>query len=167
MLTEKWLTKQISPEIFYKDIEAHVGLIPDKANYRPVPNGLFWSLLGNKIIYLCKEYSATPEQKECSDLDPTSYGPISTETIMLMLGLMASSWFKVNVKKKTEKGHCNNKAHEPVTETKPTNCPIGSRFHSNLYNDYIAILEDFLNKARDCTPTPIRSISETKEPGLS
>jgi hypothetical protein len=55
-----------------------------------------------------------PVQKECSIIHPTGYGPCSTETIMLMLGLMAVSWFKLNIKKKIEKGHCHNPAHEPV-----------------------------------------------------
>jgi hypothetical protein len=82
---------------------------------------------------------------------------------MLMLGLMVLSWFKINVKKKTDKGHCHNPTHEPGTETRPANCPIGSGFHSKLYSDYIAILEDFLNKVKNCAPTPIQSTTENKK----
>jgi hypothetical protein len=117
-------------------------------------------MLPNKVIQRTVEYSATPLQKECSIIHPTGYGPCSTETIMLMLGLMASSWFKLNIKKKTEKGHTHNPAHEPVTDAKPANCPIGSRFHRNLYDDYKAILEDFLDKVKTCTPLQIQSTSE-------
>ena len=112
------------------------------------------SLLPSKVIQRTVEYSATPVQQECSISHPTSYGPCSTETIMLMLGLMALSWFKLIIKEKTEKGHCHNPTHQPITETNPANCQVGSRFHSKLYDDYIAILED-LNKVKDCTPTQI------------
>lgn len=74
---------------------------------------------------------------------------------MLMLGLMALSWFQLIIKEKTENGHCLNPTHEPITETNPANCQFGSRFHSKLYDNYIAMLEDFLNKVKNCTPTPI------------
>ena len=88
--------------------------------------------------------------------------PFSIKTIILMLGLMALSWFKFNIKKKTENGQCRNPAHIPLTGIQPANCLIGSKFHSNLYGDYISILEDLLNKVKNCTPTPIQSTSENK-----
>jgi len=150
MATEKWLNKQISPDTFYKDIKDVLDQFKG-----PFPITELFSLLPNKVIQRTVEYCTTPVQKECSITHPTRYDPCSTETIMLMLGLMALSWFKLNIKEKTKKGHCHNPVHEPVTETRPANCSIGSRFHSTLYDDYIAILEDFLIKVKNCTPTPI------------
>jgi hypothetical protein len=159
MITEKWLNKQISPDIFYNDIQDLVGQFNG-----PFPIAELFSLLPNKVIQRSVEYSTTPIQKECSIPYATSYGPCSIETIMLILGLMALSWFKFNIKKKTENGHCHNPAHMPLTENQPANCLIGSKFHSNLYDDYISILEDFLNKVKNCIPTPIQSTSENKDP---
>ncbi|MFL6321141.1 MAG: hypothetical protein ACJ72Q_11755 [Nitrososphaeraceae archaeon] len=76
---------------------------------------------------------------------------------MLMLGLMALSWLTVNIKKKTENGHCHNPIHKAKETNKPSGCPIGSNFHRDLYSDYISILEDFVNNVRNSAPTPISS----------
>jgi hypothetical protein len=150
MKTEKWFNKQISTDTFYNDIEDVLGKFEG-----PIPE--FFSLLSNKVIQRNVEYSAIPIQNECSFAYSTNYGPCNIEAIMLMLGLMALSWIKFNIKRKTENG---NPAHEPVTEAKPANCLIGSKFHSILYNDFVTILEDFLVKAKNCTPVPIKSTNE-------
>jgi len=155
MKTEKWFNKQISTDTFYNDIEDALGKFKG-----PIPIPEFFSLLSNKVIQRNLEYSAIPTQNECSDAYSTNYGPCNIETIMLILGLMTLSWFKFNIKKKTENGHCRNPAHEPVTETKPANCLIGSKFHSILYNDFTTILEDFLTKVKNCTPVLIKSTNE-------
>jgi hypothetical protein len=74
---------------------------------------------------------------------------------MLMLGLMALSWLKVDLKKKTENGHCHNPVHKAKDTNKPASCPIGSNFHKDLYSDYISVLEVFVNNVRNSAPTPI------------
>ncbi|MFZ0511113.1 MAG: hypothetical protein WAM14_05870 [Candidatus Nitrosopolaris sp.] len=155
MKTEAWFNKQISTDTFYNDIEDVLGKFKG-----PVSIPEFFSLLSNKVIQRNVEYSAIPVQNECSVAYSTNYGPCNMETIMLMLGLMALSWFQFNIKRKTENGDCRNPAHEPVTETKPANCIIGSKFHSILYNDFITILEDFLIKVKNSNPTPIKSTNE-------
>jgi hypothetical protein len=77
-----------------------------------------------------------------------------------MFGIMVISWLKVNLTKKTENGHCHNSIHR-VTETKKrAGCPIGSNFHRELYNDYISILEDFVDNLKADTPTPIPSSNQ-------
>jgi hypothetical protein len=77
-----------------------------------------------------------------------------------MVGLMALSWLKVNLKKKTENGHCHNPIHKAKDTNKPASCPIGSNFHRDLYSDYISILEDFVNNVRDSAPSQISSSSQ-------
>jgi hypothetical protein len=67
---------------------------------------------------------------------------------------MALSWLKVNIKKKTENGHCRNPIHK-TTENKPAGCSIGSKFHKALYDDYQSLLENFISIVNDCTPVPI------------
>ncbi len=75
-----------------------------------------------------------------------------------MLGLIVLSWLKVNLKKKTKNGHCYNPTHTPTAiTTKPANCPVGSIFRKELYDDFTNILEDFLGMVKDCKPTPIKS----------
>lgn len=85
------------------------------------------------------------------------YSYIHNETTMMMLGLIVLSWLKVNLKKKTENGYCHNPTHKSTATTKPANCPVGSIFHKELYDDFTNILEDFLRMLKDCKPTPIKS----------
>ena len=92
---------------------------------------VFSLLLLDKVIQRSAEYSTTPVQNECSNAHSSVYGPCSTETVMLMLGLMVLSWFKFNIKKKTENGQCHKPAHGPVTETHPANCLIGSKLYDH------------------------------------
>jgi hypothetical protein len=81
---------------------------------------------------------------------------------MFLLGLMTLSWLKINIKKKTENGHCLNPAHEPK-ENKPTGCSIGSKFHKRLYDDYLRILEDFVKASKGSSPTALPSLSKKKD----
>ena len=76
---------------------------------------------------------------------------------MLMLGIMVLSWLKVNLKKKTENGHCHNSIHVQTKTNESANCQIGSNFHRDLYNDYTSVLEDFVKNLRTSTPNPIAS----------
>jgi hypothetical protein len=76
---------------------------------------------------------------------------------MMMLGLIVLSWLKVNLKEKTENGHCHNPTHTLTSTTKSPNCHVGSIFHKELYDDFINVLEDFLRLVKDGKPTSIKS----------
>jgi hypothetical protein len=64
----------------------------------------------------------------------------------LMLAVTVLSWLTIDLKKKTENGHCHNPVH---TQAENTYCSIGSQFHKQLCSDYINILEDFLDTIKD------------------
>jgi hypothetical protein len=155
MNKEKWFSKEIDAGRFYTvidDLFRQVGPPFVLAKMQIVPNGMFWSLLLYKIIELGQEYSANPIQKECNNNeDATAYGGYNIETTMFVLGLMTLSWLKINIKKKTENGYCRNPDHEPK-ENKPTGCSIGSKFHKQLYNDYLKVIGNFLKVSRESSP---------------
>jgi hypothetical protein len=90
----------------------------------------------------------------------TSYGGHNYETNMLILGLMALSRLKVNIKKKTENGHCTNPIYNTTKNNKPAGCYIGSKFHKALYDDYQSLLENFIGRVKDCTPVVIISLKQ-------
>jgi hypothetical protein len=158
----QWLKKQLDLDAFYsaiQDMFAAFGPAFGAADNKIVPNGFFWSSLAINIILRSQEYSAEPTQNQCSNKEEeiTRYSYLHTESIMLMLGLMALSWLKVDLKKKTENGYCHNPIHKAKDTNKPASCPIGSNFHRELYSDYISVLEDFVNNARNSAPMPISS----------
>ena len=137
MSNQQWFKKQ--PDAFYlaiQDIFTAFGPPYGAADNKIVPNGFFG---------LHKEEEIT------------RYSYLHTESIMLMFGLMVLSWLKLDLKKKTENGHCHNRVHKAKDTNKPASCPVGSNFHRDLYSDYISILEDYLNNIRNSTPTPISS----------
>jgi hypothetical protein len=157
---QRWFKKQLDLDAFYlaiQDIFAAFGPPYGAADNKIVPNGFFWSSLAINSILRSQEYSAEPTENQCSNKEEqiTRYGYLHIESIMLMLGLMALSWLKVDLKKKTENGHCHNPTHKTKDTKKPASCSIGSNFHKDLYSDYISVLEDFLNNVRKSAPTPI------------
>ena len=159
MNEEKWFSKEIDADRFYtviEDLFRQWGPPFVLANMKVIPNGMFWSLLLYKIIELGQEYSANPIQKECNNNEEyaTTYGAYNIETTMFVLGLMTLSWLKINIKKKTENGHCRNPAHEPK-ENKPTGCSIGSQFHKRLYDNYLKVMEEFVKASRKSSPTAL------------
>jgi hypothetical protein len=159
---QRWFKKQLDLDAFYlaiQDIFAAFGAPYGAADNKIVPNGFFWSSLAINIILRSQEYSAEPTQNQCSNKEEeiTRYGYLHTESIMLMLGLMALSWLKVDLKKKTENGHCHNLIHKAKDTNKAASCPIGSNFHKDMYSDYISVLEDFVNNVRTSAPAPISS----------
>jgi hypothetical protein len=163
----RWFKKQLDPEAFYssiQDIFAAFGPLYGAADNKIIPNGFFWSSLAINTILSSQEYSDEPTQNQCSNKgeEITQYSYLHTESAMLMLGLMVLAWLKVNLKKKTENGHCHNPIHKAAGTNKPAACPIGSNFHRDLYNNYISILEDFVSSVKRCTPTPISSSSSQK-----
>ena len=160
MLNQRWYKKQLDPDAFYlaiQDIFAVFGPPYGAADNKIIPNGFLWSSLAINAILRSQEYSAEPTQNQCSNKEEeiTRYSYLHTESVMLMLSLMALSWLKVDLKKKTENGHCHNTMHKAKDTNKPASCPIGSNFHKDLYSDYISVLEDFVNNARTNAPTPI------------
>ena len=159
-----WFKKQLDSGAFYssiQDVFASFGPPYGAADNKIIPNGFFWSSLAVNVLLHSREYSNEPTQNQCSNKEDeiTQYSYLNTETCMLMLGIMVLSWLKVNLKKKTENGHCLNSLHTRTDTNKSPSCPIGSNFHRDLYNDYESILEDFVKSVRACTPTPISSPS--------
>jgi hypothetical protein len=73
------------------------------------------------------------------------------ETTLLMVALAVLSWLTIDIKKKTDEGHCHNAVHTQAGN-KPAKCSIGSKFHMQLYNDYVKLLENFLNTVKQKTP---------------
>jgi hypothetical protein len=144
-----------------QDIFTAFGPPYGAADNKIIPNGFFWSSLAINMILRSQEYSAEPTQNQCSNKEEeiTRYSYLHTESIMLMLGLMALSWLKVDLRKKTENGHCHNPIHKAKDTNKPASCSIGSNFHKDLYSDYISALEDFVNNVRNSAPAPISSSS--------
>jgi hypothetical protein len=165
LANQRWFNKQIDSDAFYTSIEeifAAFGPPYGAADNKIVANGFFWSSLAINTLLRSREYSDKPTQNECSNKEEeiTQYSYLHNESTLLMLGLMVLSWLKVNLKKKTENGHCHNPAHRTTQANKPANCPIGSDFHRKLYSNYISILEDFVESVKDCSPTAIASSSQ-------
>jgi hypothetical protein len=157
---QRWFKKQLDPDAFYsaiQDIFAAFGPPYGAADNKIIPNGFFWSSLAINVILRSREYSDEPTQNQCSNKEEevTRYSYLHTENTMLTLGLMVLSWLKVNLDKKTEKGHCHNSIHRATETNKATGCPIGSNFHRDLYNDYASLLEDFVNSIKASRPKPL------------
>ena len=164
----KWFKKELDSDAFYssiQDIFASFGPPYGAADNKIIPNGFFWSSLAVNVLLRSREYSDEPTQNQCSNKEDeiTQYSYLHTETGMLMLGIMVLSWLKVNLKKKTENGHCRNSLHTITETNKSASCLIGSNFHRDLYNDYASLLQDFVNNVKACTPTPISSSSSKNE----
>lgn len=166
MVNPKWFNKQLETNALYSSIQevfASFGPPYGAADKKIVPNGFFWSSLAINVLLHSREYSDGPTQNQCTNKEDeiTQYSYLHTETAMLMLGTMVLSWLKVNLKKKTENGHCHNSLHGTTETNKSAGCPIGSNFHKDLYNDYTSILDDFVRNVRACTPTLISSSSSS------
>src|SRR5918994_4338904 len=121
MTTTKWFNNRIDSNTSYTSIEelfSQFGPPYGAGDNKIIPNGFFWSSLAINVLLQSREYSDEPTQNQCSNKEDeiTQYGYLHTETGMLMLGIMALSWLKVNLKKKTENGHCRNSLHS-TTET--------------------------------------------------
>jgi hypothetical protein len=162
---QRWFKKRLDPDSFYlaiQDIFAAFGPPYGAADNKIIPNGFFWSSLAINVILRSREYSDEPTENQCSDKEEemTRYGYLNTETAMLMLGLMLLSWLKFDLTKKIENGHCHNSIHSATQTNKLPLCPIGSNFHRTLYNDYVSVLEEFVNSIKDSTPTPISSSNQ-------
>jgi len=160
----RWFNKKVDTDVLYRDVEqlfTQCGWPFVIAENKVIPNGLFWSSLTGIVIHRSIEYSATPIQDRCTPdiTHSTSYGGYNYETNMLMLGLMALSWLTVNLKKKTEHGHCRNPVHK-TTKNKIAGCSIGSEFHKTLYDDCQSLLQDFVDKLKNSSPAAIRAAKE-------
>jgi hypothetical protein len=116
-------------------------------------NAAFLGALVNLAIQKEAEYSALPVQNKCDTINFTKYDYASVETIMLMTGLISLSWLSINIKKKTEDGHCHNPTHE-LKNGHPY-CEIGSKFHRKLFDDLVRILQELTGDVKACTPNVI------------
>ena len=76
-----------------------------------------------------------------------------TETTLFMLTVTALSWLTIDLKKKTENGHCHNPVHTQAEKEILLTVQLESKFHKQLYSDYVKVLEDFLKTIKERTPT--------------
>lgn len=165
MTNSRWLKKQLDPDAFYSSIQeifTSFGPPYGAADNKIVPNGFFWSSLAINVLLQSREYSDEPTQDQCGTKEEeiTRYSYLHTDTGMMILGLMVLSWLKVNLKKKTESGHCRNPIHKTTNADKSASCPVGSNFHRDVYNDYLLILNNFVNSLEDYAPTSISSSTQ-------
>jgi hypothetical protein len=158
MTAKRWFKRYIdNPEEHYLAVEEllrQFGPIYGAGDSKIIPNGFFWSALAVNVLLKTREYSANPVQNECSNKDEevTQYSFMHTETTLLMLAIVVLSWLTVDIKKKADGGHCHNPIHKQAGN-KPAECSIGSRFHIQLYNDYVKLLENFLNTVKQREPS--------------
>jgi|SRR5829696_341842 len=151
MEEEKWLKKHFDIQSCYKDIQhimSQYGPPIVIVDNKPIINAAFLCALVNLAIQKGTEYSALPIQDKCDITNITGYGSANIETIMLMTGLISLSWLSVNIKKKTEDGHCRNPSHE-LKNGHPY-CKIGSMFHRKLYDDLLRILQEVTDDVKAC-----------------
>jgi hypothetical protein len=153
MTNERWFNRYIdNPEEFYLALEELFGQFGPPfgaGDSKLIPNGFFWSALAVNILLKTRE----SVQNECSSKDEevTQYTFMHTETTLLMVALAVLSWLTIDIKKKTDEGHRHNPVHTQAGN-KPAKCSIGSKFHMQLYNDYVKLLENFLNTVKQKTP---------------
>jgi hypothetical protein len=105
--------------------------------------------LHKELINSAKRIAISTIGKRINDSCDTEYDPEQCPEIVLWaLGLVCEIWTLEILRQKTQEGHCythKKKTGEP--------CPIGSRFHENLFNEAkksfqdVLIREDLLRKA--------------------
>jgi hypothetical protein len=84
------------------------------------------------------------------------YSGGSMENRMWSLVLISISWLLNNLRMKTENGHCQNKSH-PHGDKTPSLCTVGSKFHRELYDECLKLLEDVLQAGKNNRPNIIGS----------
>lgn len=82
------------------------------------------------------------------------YSGGSLENRMWSLVLISISWLLNNLKMKSENGHCQNTVHSHGDKT-PRLCPVGSKFHRELYDECLKLLEDILRESKNNRPNII------------
>lgn len=158
MTDKRWFNRNIdNTEELYLAVEElfrQFGPVYGAGDSKIVPNGFFWSALAVNVLLKTREYSANPVQKECSSKEEevTQYSFMHAETTLLVLALVVLSWLTIDIKKKTDGGHCHNPVHSRAGN-KPAKCLIGNKFHMELYNDYIKLLENFLDVVKQGKPS--------------
>lgn len=162
-MVQKWFNKIPDPNVFYDDVEALIrttgrtlGVTTKGLTY---PDLNFLVGISNLSVARGREYSQAPTQDTCSSTHPTQYNFTSAETMMFMLGIISLSWLSINIKKKTEDGHCHNPAH---TDS-PRKCSTGSSFHKELYDDLFVAISNIVAKLQASPPNVITLQESTSE----
>ena len=153
MEEQKWLKRPFNIEPCYVEIQElveHRGPLLVLLNNSPIYNASFLVELVKLALKKGLEYSFQPKQEECDKENITGYGPGDMETVMLMIGLICFSWLSLNIKRKTDEGHCRNPKH-PLKDGHAY-CSIGKGFHGKLYDDLLRILEEITHSMKVNTP---------------
>jgi hypothetical protein len=79
------------------------------------------------------------------------YSGGSMENRMWSLALISISWLLNDLKRKAEDGHCQNTSHSHGNKT-PRLCQSGSKFHRDLYDGCLKLLEEILQSAKNNRP---------------
>jgi hypothetical protein len=78
------------------------------------------------------------------DESRVSYDHNNVEYVVWVMALMFMSWSIINLKRKTQNGHCQNIEH-PHGDTNPRSCQEGTKFHKELYYECVKTFEDLLS----------------------
>ena len=100
-----------------------------------------------------------------SDGSPTTYDTATYEYLMWMNSLVSMAWLLINIKNKTEHGHCHNPIHnESQKQIGYTNCVTGSAYHVRFYENIVSSLEQLLKYANEHRPNTIeKDVSGKKD----
>jgi hypothetical protein len=144
------LKKDLNPELFYNDINNLISknIVDGSPNSTIFANDI--SKLANERS---KEFFNSRYNRDCR----VEYTDYHTEYMICMIALMSMSWSIVNLRNKTENGHCQNNTPDHRHPNKnPPLCHSGSQFHKEFYDDLIISFENILNKARSNSPEALR-----------
>jgi hypothetical protein len=144
------LKKDLNPELFYNNINNLIS--KNKAN-----GSLNFTIFANDLSKLAndksKEFFNSRYNRDCR----VGYTDCNVEYMMWMIALMSVSWSIINLRNKTENGHCQNNTPDHGHPNKnPPLCHHGSEFHKEFYNDCILSFENILNNLRSNSPEALR-----------
>jgi hypothetical protein len=158
MKERKWIKKNLDLESFYNDVQnifEKRGSLQEKVGRGAILDLVFMNLLSSTAQDKVDEYIGVETENRCSVQCPTVYGSGHFEPILWMLGLISLSWLTINLKKKTEDGHCQNPDHK-LFQGHPY-CNIGSEFHRGFYDALLETLNVLTTYVHEQTPNVIET----------
>lgn len=111
-------------------------------------------LLNQNCLTHFLEIAESREKLECGNL---KYDGGNTEYQMWAWAVFFMSWTLRNLKGKVEVGHCRNPNHKHRSDINDNmNCPHGSKFHLDFYNDCLKSFKDIIHSAENNPPILIK-----------
>lgn len=160
MSRQNWIKKNLDLESFYKevnDIFDKRGSLEEKIGRGRILELVFLDMLWLKAQQKVDEYIGIQSENQCSVENPVQYTSGHFEPILWMLGLISLSWLIVNLKSKTEDGHCYNKTlHQSNLDTHGhPMCSICSTFHKGFYDSLLSTLNQLVEFGSAQNPSVI------------